>query len=386
MKKIYLICSMFIISLHLIAQTNSADMNGVEDEYCTLRKEKNLQYSSIQVPIVSGWIYDSIYSDEFDGSTINSNKWWRWNKSFHNNNLAVGYLKENVTVNNGKLILSAHYNPAGEDFYHNGNTLHLYYNTGAINSNKKIQYGYFEVECYLPKNHKFRPCFWTYRRIDAILMYNEVDVFEIINENNSPYMFQQNAYTNLDYPDVSRTSQKITCSDSITGKTIRFGVEVLPYEIVYYVNGHVSSHLIYKPEWANKYNIYTCSNIMKMIPMEIVLSFTLTVDNGMPLPYEDFTAEYFRCYKLARGNQNTYHPLVFTPSAESCKVYPNVILGGTGYTAVIDTSTAIWAEQSIVLNKGFELQAGNTFSARVIKHGTENPETSPLYIGNYIYE
>ncbi|MBR4838340.1 MAG: hypothetical protein IK004_07880 [Bacteroidales bacterium] len=82
---------------------------------------------------------------------------------------------------------------------------------------------------------------------------------------------------------------------------------------------------------------------------------------------------------------NSYHPLVFTPSAESCKVYPNVILGGDGYTATVNTSTAVWAEQTIILDKGFEIPAGVTFSARRIKHGWDNAETSPLYIGNYTH-
>jgi hypothetical protein len=175
------------------------------------------------------------------------------------------------------------------------------------------------------------------------------------------------------------------------GKTTRFGVEVLPYELVWYINGRVSSHLRYTNDTANvnSFGMFTYSDITKTRPMQPILSFNISVDTlvpAIPSPYEDFTVEYFRCYKMERGSQNTYHPSVFTSSAESCKVYPNVILGGSGYTAVVNTSTAIWAEQSIILDEGFTLTAGNTFSARIIQHGTENPEVSPLYIGNYIHE
>ena len=163
----------------------------------------------------------------------------------------------------------------------------------------------------------------------------------------------------------------------------RFGVEVLPYELVFYINGDVSSRLVYNRDYSNENNIFTCTDITRTIPMRIILSFTFNPVNGnMPQPDEDFAVEYFRCYKLARGSINTYNPSVFTPSAESRKVYPNIVLGGNGHTALINTSTAVWAEQSIVFDTGFELSSGVSFSARIINHGSENPATSPLYIIN----
>lgn len=384
MKKIIYFCICIVIGIDMMAQSNVNNRDGDEGPFCEmLEKFLNFEYSNQQVPVAAGWIYDSIYSDEFEGNSLDKTKWWRWNETYHENNYALGYMKRNVTVSNGKLVLSAKYEPDGIWVTHNGSSHYVHYSTGGVQSNRKIKYGYFEVECYLPKNNKFRPCFWPWDRTED--NYNEIDVFEITDNDNSPYIIQQNAYTNLDMPDVSRTRQHLTISDSITGKTTRFGVEVLPYEIVFYINGRVSSHLVYKYEKANSVNIYTCSNIMRMIPMYITMTFIVNVDNGMPQPYEDFTVNYFRCYKMARGNQNTYHPLVFTPSAESCKVYPNVILGGDGYTATVNTSTAVWAEQTIILDKGFEIPAGVTFSARRIKHGWDNAATSPLYIGNYTH-
>ncbi len=61
-------------------------------------------------------------------------------------------------------------------------------------------------------------------------------------------------------------------------------------------------------------------------------------------------------------------------------VYPHVILGGEGHMANVTTSTAVWAEQDIVLDKGFELSAGTSFSARVIS--VPNPQSLQLYIQN----
>ncbi|MBQ8959008.1 MAG: hypothetical protein IJ057_11030 [Bacteroidales bacterium] len=65
------------------------------------------------------------------------------------------------------------------------------------------------------------------------------------------------------------------------------------------------------------------------------------------------------------------------PIKESSKVYPHVVLGGTGYEANISSKAAIWAEQDIILGAGFELSANTPFSARVIS--VPNPTSSDLY-------
>lgn len=84
-------------------------------------------------------------------------------------------------------------------------------------------------------------------------------------------------------------------------------------------------------------------------------------------------------HKLKKGGIEIYHPVTYQPSSESTKVYPHVILGGDGHSAIINTSTAVWAEQDIVLDKGFELSANTPFSARVISVPNQY---SPLYIQN----
>ena len=400
MKKYLYFCTLIFVALNTMAQTESYNHDGRDGSFCTtLEKELTFQYSSNQIPVADGWIYDDVYSDEFDGASVDTSKWTRQHRYVHENNTKVGCIKENANVSNGKLVLSAYYSPDGINMLMNDDTLSIHYVTGSVISKKQIRYGYYEVECYLPRNHNLRPCFWTWGermsgQHDDYNYYNEIDVNE--NPGESPSLIQQNAYTNLKLSDISKTRQHLSVvnsngnPDSIMGKTSCFGVEVLPYEIVWYINGRVSSHLVYADSSAttNSFSMFTCSDILKMRPMHIILSFNFTPDtinNAVPSPYEDFTVEYFRCYKMERGGQDTYHPSVFTPSSESCKVYPNVILGGSGCTATVNTSTAVWAEQSIILDEGFTLTAGNTFSARIIKHGTENPATSPLYIGNYYY-
>lgn len=96
------------------------------------------------------------------------------------------------------------------------------------------------------------------------------------------------------------------------------------------------------------------------------------------MPKDSAWFDYVRCYKLERGDVDTFHPSVYLPEVDSVKVYPHVVLGGIGYTANVNTPTAIWAEQDIILDKGFELSSNTAFSARVIK--VPNPDSSELYI------
>lgn len=118
--------------------------------------------------------------------------------------------------------------------------------------------------------------------------------------------------------------------------------------------------------------------------MNVILEMMVTVDGlsagSYPMPIENCLFDYFRYYKLVRGSENTFHPSVFVPSGESTKVYPHVVLGGSGCNAIISTATAVWAEQDIILDKGFQLEAGTAFSARVIN--VPDPEHSSLYIQN----
>ena len=157
-------------------------------------------------------------------------------------------------------------------------------------------------------------------------------------------------------------------------------------ELVGYKAKYVTSHLKYTEDTTsvNSWNSYTCTHIEEMIPVLIKLIMNCYPGTKiLPQPNEPACFSYFKYYRLERGDTDTYHPTVFTPSNESTKVYPHIILGGTGCTANITTSTAIWAEQDIVFDKGFEVAAGTSFSARVIN--VPNPGSSPLYKQNSYY-
>lgn len=391
MRKYFYLCGVIFLSMNLFAQQRVPN-TGEESQYCSWKKNKlTVEYNQIVLSNTIGWRYDQIYSDEFEGNHINTSKWNIPNNTWHSPNSAVGFINSpnNVRTENGKLRLSVTANEDSLLCYCSWDTVSQYIVpkllAGRVSSTQLIRYGYFETLCYLPKNHNYWPCFWTYHRDAFNEDYDEVDIFERTRSDSTdkPNIIRQNCYNNIGYPDQSQITQILTFPDSITGKTIVFGAEILPEEVVFYINGHVSSHLKYHPSpIQDSLNpLYTCTDIEEMIEMHALL--TLTCDptqTSIPLPQESALFEYFRCYKLERGDVNTYHPTVFIPSDESTKVYPHVIIGGSGCTAVVNTSTAVWAEQDILLDKGFEVPVGTTFSARVIS--VPNPESSPLYIQN----
>lgn len=387
MKKLLYLCSILLLSMNTMAQQNHL-ISSKESSYCQWHKKLlDVEYHQDCIPFTPGWRYDSIHSDEFDSININGSKWSIPNEAWHSPNTAVGFVnfRENIRTEDGKLFLSVTANNDSIQCYCSWDTIHPYIIpkllTARLFSSYK-QYGYFETECYLPKNHNIWPCFWLYRRNTSVKNYDEVDVFERTSTDNTnhPNIIRQNCYSQVDYPDESKITQVLTFPDSITGKSSVFGVEILPEEVVFYINGHVSSHLRYNESITlpNIKNTFTCTDIVEMIPMHVLL--TLTCDptqTTIPLPNESTWFEYARCYKLERGCVETYHPTIFTPTNESTKVYPHIILGGTGCSANVNTATAIWAEQDIILDKGFELSAGTRFSARVIS--VPDPEHSPLY-------
>ena len=389
MKKFIYHCGMMLLCLNMMAQQRN-QLEHDSMRYCHGKHYKHLEvkYASSILNNTLGWRCDSILSDEFKGTTIDTTKWRIANYKYHSNFRTVGYVNnpENICISNDSLLMSVSENDAQHWctlIGNNRDSIQPSVLSGWLSSKNKFHYGYIETKCYLPCNHHYWPCLWTTGRIDND--YDEVDVFERTcdEETDYPYRLRQNCYNGSDTPHPSFLSSILTFSenDSITGRTSVFGAEILPGEVVFYINGRVTNHVKFHNGWENDWNTFTCTDIEEMIHTIIILSLTCpSTQTAIPLPRESAAFSYFRCFKLERGDVDTYHPSVFIPSNESTKVYPHVILGGANCVAHISTPTVIWAEQDIVLDKGFELSAGTQFSARVIT--VPDPEDSDLYINN----
>lgn len=397
MRKFIYLCAMMLLCLNMMAQIDK-NRQLEDSSYCHY-KEKYLQihYDSTRIPLTPGWRYDVLHSDEFNGTEINRTKWIVKDRSWHKQNKHVGFLdsNDNVKVSGGKLYLSVTENTDNLDFTcswcgDNNTPLTIIPEliSGWVTFSTPLRYGYIETKCHLPKNHNYWPCFWTTGRDTVIDDYDEVDVFERTRggQTDYPNKIRQNCYNGANCAHESYLTQILTLNDSITGKDVVFGAEILPEEVVFYINGHVSSHLRFDEDRSayNTWNNFTCTDIEEMIEMHMILSLICdSTQLTIPMPVDSAWFDYVRCYKLERGTIDTFHPSVFLPAIDSVKVYPHVVLGGIGYAANVNTPTAVWAEQDIILDKGFELSPNTAFSARVIK--VPNPDSSELYIRHCKY-
>jgi beta-glucanase (GH16 family) len=118
------------------------------------------------------WKKYKLMSDEFDGSELNSGKWFPTNPRWLGRQPAYFY-PGNVKVSNGKLHLTMRKQEVPEmpkdKGYHT-------YTSAAVQSKTKVKYGYFEVRCKPMKSHG-SSSFWFYDSTPKL--WTEIDVFEI---------------------------------------------------------------------------------------------------------------------------------------------------------------------------------------------------------------
>ena len=103
---------------------------------------------------ISGWI--PTFSDEFDGSALDTGKWTASRGVFVNREGTIHYfLPRNVTVSNGLLHLRSKHQT-----FHNPRDRHTYsFTSGEIRTLGKFsqQYGRFEICCRFPRT----PGIWS---------------------------------------------------------------------------------------------------------------------------------------------------------------------------------------------------------------------------------
>jgi len=118
------------------------------------------------------WGKYELMSDEFDGARLDPNKWYPVNPKWLGRQPAFFY-SGNVSVSKGKLHLVMKKQevpemPKDKD-YHT-------YTSAAVQSKRKVKYGYFEVKCRPMKSHG-SSSFWFYDSTPEL--WTEIDVFEI---------------------------------------------------------------------------------------------------------------------------------------------------------------------------------------------------------------
>lgn len=363
----------FFFLLFLVQETTAV----AQCEEFWINKEtgfQNLPSLNVFTSKSTGWFMDQNFSDEFDGP-LNTTKWNTLPQGNCHGMSTHAYFKpENVSTNNGKLILQC----VHENTTFNCGSKQMNYSSGWVGTYNRAQYGYFEIKCFMPENPLLQPCFWMFGQIPG--RYDEIDVNE--------YWLDNPIYTNRIRQNIYHRQCSGTCIDTlksgqlieanfnqtVTGKEMIFAVEWFPYEINYYINGEVKGSAKYTtdlrligPNNCQPTSEFSCIPFDNAISQWIQLSLSLMGVTNNLAPYE---VDYIRAYKLKQGD-NLYWPAYITINdPKLSKVHTDIKIGGDeSHFGWFPSNTQInlWANNSIILDKGTQINPPIQFTARIVK-------------------
>lgn len=245
-------------------------------------------------------VWSLTFSDEFNGTTLNTKKWntcYWWGTTGCNNGGSGDlnwYQPDDVIVKNGKLNLRAQQRKIkGYD-----------YTSGMIASHDKyaFQYGYAEIRAKLPKGRGLWPTFWlgSQRKVWP----PEIDIME--------HLGHQSTQVHLSLHHSTPTKNHVASSKGVVvkdeeGKPIdlsesynTYGLQWEPQHLIWYING-------------KEYRRYTTSENVPAEPMYLMATLALGAawtntppDSTTPFP-STFEIDYI---KVWRHNSSPSTPTV----------------------------------------------------------------------------
>ncbi|MCC7331267.1 MAG: family 16 glycosylhydrolase [Flavobacteriales bacterium] len=286
-------------------------------------------FTQIPPTLDGNWVLDTAKSDEFDGTLINSNKWYDISfpylqaTGFGSDWCGVYIFSNNRKwLSNGELVLDYQYFP-GQTYKHQ---------TGGIKSiNFDFSYGYYEIYAKLPGYYEsgtptgrgFWPTFWLYyleSQNGCLTKHDEIDILEpsgctYFNANaNAVNVWDEK--TNPNYPNPNNSNECQYIGDHSFGfendnlpplfeDYHKYAAEWLPNKIVFYFDD------------VPFYSINNHHSIPD-VPMRVMIDFQLTVCENLcwQQPPEDtlqMKVKYFRYYEL---NQNCNNDAFITSNTE----------------------------------------------------------------------
>ena len=199
--------------------------------------------------------YQLVWHDEFDGDTLNLDKWsTEVTKMGGRNILVVEDTPDTIKVKDGALIMTAYKDENG--VYHVPNSVHT---KGTMN----YKFGYAEIRAKLPLEVGCFASYWTRGVSDNpstalapgnLDHYAEVDMFEVFQNGgkqcvggnilkNFPGHPEKNWYaTPMDW------TQQVVLPDE---EYHTYGYEWTPTEINYYYDGAIYAHFDITESWTN---------------------------------------------------------------------------------------------------------------------------------------
>ena len=181
-----------------------------------------------------GWSYNEKYSDEFEGSQLDTTRWHPNNPVWLGREPAL-FLPKNVRVEGGMLILSSHreepVNPP-TDKYHT-------YTSSAVQSVDTLHYGFYEIRAKA-QNSSISSAFWLY--VNDSLRQEEIDIFEICGRHDTDTTYEDTYFATAHYLEFkenihNKSSMPYRAGFKLADEFFVAGLDWNKDEIIWYFNG-----------------------------------------------------------------------------------------------------------------------------------------------------
>lgn len=338
------------------------------------------------------WIM--VFEDNFDGGSLDATKWYDcdkgWNRVHDSINELQYYKSENCIIDNGKLKLTAKYEPGNYvNTYFDENNLPYNlsrpfdYTSGWVEPKINFEYGFFEISAKVPKGKSFWSAFWLYE------CSSEIDIFETngtetnkIKTNVIDWICGSDPYVKAGQCQMDDISLFTDYSDTLH----KYSLEWNQYKLVFRIDGNIyRSSYRYYPS-SGDFNIENNNNLSYIqywrdkvfpdTPLRLILNFaiggpTAGYGNGPPdsttvFP-SSFDIEYLRIWKLNNdGKDINICNLDFTndPSIITGK---KITVGGLNCISnVLDEEhLELIATEEILIKPEFNSFIGSDFTAKI---------------------
>ena len=181
-------------------------------------------------------IYDKIvFEDEFETSKLNMSVWSVSNQGLNWNNEDQAYTSANVSVENGKLILTAKrelWKGLSLRSDNPGKTVSAEYTTGEVNSKLSWKYGRFEAKIKVPSTKGILSAFWM-TPSDGTWP-PEIDIVEILGHDSATAYFTNHYGTQSSH---KMNNGKFTSGDDLSKDFHIYSVEWDKDSIRWFIDG-----------------------------------------------------------------------------------------------------------------------------------------------------
>jgi beta-glucanase (GH16 family) len=299
--------------------------------------------------------WELAWQDSF--STFNSNIWLKVDWAIHGAEPQL-YLANNVSVNNGNLILELKNNsvycpnnpPTVWGACAPCSTGNYNYTSGWVETKQTYssKFGYLEARIKLPFGNGYFPAFWTFIAPNSNGQNAaEIDIFEMTGGSiPNPNTLTTNYHTQYPSPNVALKSIPIGF-DYQDWHT--YSVEWSPNKVIWYVDG---------------YPIRVTANTGIIDPVRIILNLAVEPNFFPVIPQSSpakMLVDFVRYYKLKYECNTTVSACNYDFSSYNNRVKKKITIGNGLCPNIIDAGENVYlrASEEVVINGDFTMSIGS---------------------------